>query len=148
MGPATIVERIERALPEPDDRQSMLVKLGESMVRIREQKPEWCLIRIHGRRIRLFAGRLIVMTIAADGIWLTTDPSARAMDLSQLRSWRWDEKSYPRYNRVVARNGYYAPALDVDGDWAFISGTHFSYLDRALREGQGHRAKSLIISIT
>lgn len=133
----TVAERLEAVLPDASVRQAMLTIFAESMGHIRSHKSEWCLIRFHGKHLRLFAGHLIVLTLERSSIWVTTDPSAHSVDLSQLRSWRWDEKSYPRYERPASRNGYYDPSVDNGGDWLLIRDSHFSYLDRVLAEGRG-----------
>jgi len=132
--PSTVAHRLESALPDPSVRDSMLSIFAESMRFIRNRKPDWCLVRFSGKHLRLFAGRLIVLTLHTDEVWLTTAPSA-PLGLSSLRSWRWDTKTYARYRRIPSRNGYYAPKMDNGGDWPAIRRAHLTYLEQALTPG-------------
>jgi hypothetical protein len=108
---------------------------ADSMHHIRARKPDWCLVRFHGRHLRLFAGRLIVMTLEAGRVWLSTDSEGHQPDWPRLRSWQWDAKSYPEYTRVPSRNGYYSPESDLENDWPLIRAKHFAYIDKVLESG-------------
>lgn len=130
-----IEQRLDALLPEPNIRARMLAVFAESMQYIRARRPDWCHVRWAGRRLRLLAGRLIVLTLHAEGVWMTTDASAADEHLSGLRSWRWDEGRWARYRRVPSRNGYYMPGLDAGSDLALIRPLHFAYLEQVLSEG-------------
>jgi hypothetical protein len=130
-----VAQRLERVLPDRSTRRMLLSIFAESARYIRSRKPEWCLVRLNGKHLRLFAGRLIVLTLGGEEAWCATDPSVRSVDWSTLRSWRWDTKSHPRYKRVPSKNGYYAPRKDDRGEWADICGAHLAFLDRALAPG-------------
>lgn len=132
--PSAAAQRLEALLPDPSVRASLLSIFAGSMRFVRDRKPDWCLVRFSGNSLRLFAGRLIVLTLHTDEAWLTTVPSTSS-NLSTLRSWRWDTKTYARYRRTPSRNGYYAPAWDTGDDWPAIRHLHFAYLEQALVPG-------------
>lgn len=140
----TISKRIEKIFSNKLIRTRMISLFEESMSYIWFHKPDWCLLRFNGSHLRLFAGRLIVLTIEREKAWVTTNLSTESKNFSNLNSWEWDEKSYPRYKRVPSRNGYYSPLLDKNGEWRYIKKVHFSYLDEVLTKGLGpdHRTTS------
>ena len=131
----TIAQEIDAILPDPDARRLMLPIFAESMRYIRWRKPEWCLVKFDRNHLRLFAGRLIVLTLESNEIWVAIDPEVSSIDWPRLRSWRWDERSYPRYRRVPSRNGYYSPRMDEHREWGNIQRAHLAYLGRALSPG-------------
>jgi hypothetical protein len=139
----TLAQKLGAILPDPDSRGPMLSIFAESMRYIRGRKPEWCVVRFHGRHLRLFAARLIVLTLESDEVWVRTDPDDQSVDSSRLPSWRWDEQSYPRYRRPPSRNGYYAPRVDAGGGWDQIRSAHQRYLERALNPGIAPDHRSL-----
>jgi hypothetical protein len=53
---SAIAHRLEAVLTDPDTRMARLSVFADSMHHIRAQKPDWCLVRFHGRHLRLFAG--------------------------------------------------------------------------------------------
>ncbi len=103
----SIAQRLDAILPDQGSRGPMLSIFAESMRYIRGRKPEWCIVQFKGKHLRLFAGRLIVLALESDVVWVTTDPEVRSIEWSRLLSWRWDEQDYPRYRRIPSRNGYY-----------------------------------------
>jgi 5-methylcytosine-specific restriction endonuclease McrA len=141
----TLQQKVEAIVSDPRVREVMLTIFAESMAYIRDRKPEWCLVRFHGKHLRLFAGRLIVLTLEHEHVWTTTDPSIHTVDLSQLHSWCWDTmdtrprtaqaEPYPSYKRPPSHNGYYTPSIDSGGDCRYIQESHFAYLDRVLAVG-------------
>jgi hypothetical protein len=90
------------------------------------------LTHILGDRIRLLSGRLIVLTLQNDGVWLSVNAAGDTASLSKCASWTWDATSYPEYKRPPSRNGYYKPSLDGGRDWRLIQQLHFAYLNRLL----------------
>lgn len=130
-----IERRLEALFPDTSVRERTLSIFAESIRFIRARKPDWCHVRLARRRLRLFAGRLIVLTLHPEGVWVTTDASGRSEDPSGLHSWRWDTEKYARYQRVPSRNGYYSPILDHGADWPLIQAAHFAYLEQALARG-------------
>ena len=131
----TIAQKLDVILRDPGSRKPMLSIFAGSMGYIRGRKPDWCIVQFSGKHLRLFAGRLIVLTLESDEVWVTTDPDDRSVDWSRLLSWRWDEHSYPRYRRPPSRNGYYSPRVDAGGEWEQIRSAHQRYLERALNPG-------------
>ena len=140
---------IEAVLPDATLRVAQLSCLAESLRFIHERQPDCWLTHLRSdlrpRRLRLFAGRLIVLTLEGDEVWLATDGDAPESAFVDLRSWRWDEESYPEYRRPPSRNGYYQPSRDPDGrEWKHtIREAHFTYLERwlALRRIPDQRSK-------
>jgi len=141
----SLQQRIESVIAVPEYRDMMFTIFARSMAYIGERKPEWCLIRFHGKQLWLFAGRLIVLSLEGDYVWLATDPSVDG--LSQLRSWCWDTladrphsargRPFEKYKRPASRNGFYTPRLDSSGDWGPIRKAHLSYLKCVLEKGTG-----------
>lgn len=125
--------KIEMILSDPTTRSRQLIALAESLAYVERGNPEIWLVHVREDRIRLFAGRLIVLTLTRDSVWVTTDDAEEANQLSLLPSWMWDDHGYPRYKQPPSRNGYYSPSRDRDGiDWSEVQGFHFAYLDRVL----------------
>lgn len=131
----TIAQKLDAMLPDPDARRLMLSIFAESMRYIRWRKPDWCLVYFDRNHLRLFAGRLVVLTLESNDVWVTTDPEVQSIDWTRLGSWRWDEESYPRYRRTPSRNGYYSPHMDSLREWDDIQLAHLAYLDRVLSPG-------------
>ncbi|MDY0039934.1 MAG: hypothetical protein RBS57_06445 [Desulforhabdus sp.] len=114
---------------------------AESAEIVQELRPNWYRIRLHGQHLRLFFGRLIVMTLEGSYVWLTTDPVFQPVSFSSLASWRSDEigvrpidaksEPYPRYKIPPSQNGFYTPAVDPRGvEWLALRASHMSYLKR------------------
>lgn len=133
--PAFTASKFESRVPDQRIREAMLAIFAASMDFIEARRPEWCHVRFASEGLRLFAGRLIVLTVHEDTVWLAVDPSAAEADLDQLSSWRWDTGRWQRYRRVTSRNGYYSPALDAGTEWASIGRAHYALLERALSSG-------------
>ncbi len=112
----------------------MLHAVAESMAYVRAVKPEWCFVHLDSKHLRLLAGRLIVLTMERDRLWISTGPSHSSI-LSALPSWRWDVEDYPEYRRVPSRNGYYSQDFDSGDDWPAIWQAHRAYLDEVLAGG-------------
>jgi len=130
-----VAHKIERILPDSVIRHRLLGIFAESMRYIERRRHEWRLVRLNGNHLRLFAGRLIVLTIESETAWVTTDSFVPPTDFAPLPSWRWDEKSYPKYARTPSRNGYYTPRADSGNDWSTIRLAHLAYLERVLATG-------------
>jgi predicted HNH restriction endonuclease len=133
--PVSPAEKLAALFPDPRVRTDMIAIFAESMRFIRENKSGWCHVRLFGRKLRLFAGRLIVLTLEDQEVWLTTASSSESEGLSRLQAWRWDTGEYGQYRRVPSRNGYYAPGLDGGRDWPVIHRLHLSYLEHVLVDG-------------
>lgn len=120
-------------LSDPTTRPRQLIALAESLAYAERRNPEIWLVHVRQDRIRLFAGRLIVLTLTRDSVWVTTDDVAEANQLSLLPSWMWDDHGHPRHKKPPSRNGFYSPSRDRDGsDWSEVQKWHFAYLDRVL----------------
>lgn len=128
-----ISECLEELVPDPAARQQSVRALVQSMHFINQRKPGWGLVRFDPGRLRLFAGGLIVMTLHTDRVWMAASESAA--DLDDLKSWKWDEESYPRFTRVPSRNGFYRPQDDPGGEWARIQPRHLEFLKAAVGPG-------------
>jgi 5-methylcytosine-specific restriction endonuclease McrA len=110
-------------------------------------RPEWLRVRYHQNRIRLFAGKLIVLTAGESGlIWLSVDPDTLLPIEPALSSWSRDtpysrpaavrRASYPEYKRPPSTNGYYVISKDPTGrDWSLLQQAHFRYLDLVIQRG-------------
>lgn len=131
----------------PDISRRVLHILAQSVERINELRPEWYRARMDGRYLRVFLGRLIVITVQGDYVWLATDPEVQPVEFSSLGSWRWDEAAlrpsdvkgapYPKYRRPPSMNGFYIPAEDPYGtEWPHIAVSHYAYLKRAAVSGR------------
>jgi hypothetical protein len=128
--------RLDKLLPcLPERRGALLAVFAASMRYIHDRRSDWCVVRRAGHKIRLFAGRLIVLTLQKDRAWLATDVEQRVPD--DLAQWEWDLNDYPAYKRPPSRNGYFTPKNDWQREWWTVSFSHFAYLDRALRKGSG-----------
>lgn len=117
-------------------------------------RAEWFRVRLDRTHLRLFCGRLIVMTLEGRHAWLAL--SEELLDAtSPLKSWSWDERGlrpsdaagqpYPRYARPPSRNGFYSPDLDPSGvEWTALQTPHLDYLKRVVVEGRApdHRTRS------
>lgn len=125
-----LADRVERALPVPQARVPQLTALVDSLEHIASHNGSLLIVQVRSDRIRLFAGRLIVLTLSKDHIWLATEPSFMRTHLSGLGSWEWDQEVYPRYRRPPSLNGFYYPLLDRSGDWLAVQAAHFAYLDQ------------------
>src|SRR5512145_2904943 len=130
---SNIERRLDALLPDPTVRERTLAFFAESVRFVRTREPLWRHVRLARRRLRLFAGRLIVLALDPEGIWLATDPASEG-DLSGLRSWRWDQGKWARYRRVPSRNGYYMSALDGGAD-------PDTNRRRCRAKAEGHRGK-------
>ncbi|MCK9222792.1 MAG: HNH endonuclease [Limnochordia bacterium] len=128
----TLAHRVEKILPDPLVRATQLEALADSLTYAQARNSAIWLVHVRSDRIRLFTGRLIVLTLMDRDLWVTTDASENEDSLSGLRSWAWDTQSYPRYKRPPSRNGFYNPRLDRERDWLAIQTAHFSYLDHVL----------------
>lgn len=127
-----LAQRIERVLPNQNVRMVQLTALADSIDYVTNRNPTLFVVHLKPNRVRLIVGRLIVLTLESNHIWLATDPSHAERGLSALRSWRWGEGEYAEYRLVPSRNGYYAPSLDPGGEWTAIQSAHFSFLDRVV----------------
>lgn len=125
----------------------MLRILAASAQLVYELRPDWYRVRLDGQHLRLFCGRLIVMTLEGDYVWLATDPDFQPVDFSALASWRLDRVSvrpgdakgvpYPSYRTPPSLNGFYMPAYDpVGAEWQYLRASHVSYLKRAAAVGR------------
>lgn len=131
-----ISDEVERILPHKTIRKKQLSNLADSLNYIHSHHPFMWLTHVLRNRIRLLVGRLIVLTLKDDHVWLATDATAESGHLSNLASWEWDTggcpDGYPEYKRPPSRNGYYHPSKDRDRDWQHIRRLHFDYLDRLM----------------
>jgi 5-methylcytosine-specific restriction endonuclease McrA len=110
-------------------------------------RPEWLRVRYHKNRIRLFAGKLIVLTAGESGlIWLSVEPDILLTIEPTLSSWSRDTPSsrpatargasYPEYKRPPSTNGYYVISKDPSGrDWSLLRQAHFRYLNLVVERG-------------
>jgi hypothetical protein len=132
-----LAAKVEAVLKDPALRARQLAVFAESRAFIHSHNSSLWLTHVLPDRIRLFAGRLIVMTLSGDTAWVTIDPQ-HDEQLSVLRSWKWDTGSYARYKRVPSRNGFYRPSDDNnDQDWSVIRESHFAYLNYVLARTRG-----------
>lgn len=131
----------------PDYEARMRRIFAESAEIVQELRPDWYRIRLQDQHLRLFFGRLIVMTLEGSHIWLTTDPSFQPVSFSALASWRSDEigvrpidaksEPYPMYKIPPSLNGFYTPAADPRGaEWLALRTSHVSYLKRVAIVGR------------
>lgn len=138
-----LADKVEALLPDPIVRATQLSLFADSLEYVYSYDSSLSLTHILSDRIRLFAGRLIVLTLKDDSVWVTTDDSLKDDRLSTLPSWTWDAVSYPRYKRPPSRNGYYKPSDDDHQDWLLIHDAHFAYLDRVLARRHNPDARSV-----
>jgi len=124
-----VADRIAAILPNLAVRIVQLRILADSIDYLHERNESLWLTHLLPDRLRLLAGRLIILTLQGDRVWLAADPTAQ---LSHLSSWDWDTVSYPQYKRVPSRNGCYLPLMDPGGDWPAIQKAHFAFLDRVV----------------
>lgn len=131
----------------PAHAQRMLSCVARSVRLISSLKADW--LRVYRNRpshLRVLFGRLIVITLEGNYVWVAVDESALPKGGADLRSWRWDERqtrpsdalgqAYSRYVRPPSRNGFYDPALDPQGaDWQAIEFAHHAYLSRVAESG-------------
>jgi 5-methylcytosine-specific restriction protein A len=131
----------------PANAQRMLLCVARAVRVITSLKAAW--LRIYFNRpshLRVLFGRLIVITLEGNYVWLALDESTLSKGGADLRSWRWDEphtrpsdatgKAYPKYVRPPSRNGFYDPALDPQGaEWRAIEQAHHAYLTRVAAMG-------------
>ena len=136
--------KIEAILRDPAVRATQLSIFAESLSYIHDQNPSGWLTHLLRDRVRLLTGRLIVLTLQDDQVWLPIDASADTARLSGLGSWEWDNASYPEYKRPLSRNGYYKPAADRRADWAQIQELHFAYLHRLLVRRRANDPRSVM----
>jgi 5-methylcytosine-specific restriction endonuclease McrA len=124
----------------------MLHILAQSAQLINELRPEWYRARLDGKHLRIFLGKLIVMTIEREYIWIAMDPTIQSVNLSEFKSWHWDEPElrprsakgtpYPKYSRPPSLNGFYSPSEDPEGkEWQQISTFHYEYLKQTATLG-------------
>jgi 5-methylcytosine-specific restriction endonuclease McrA len=142
-------------LPQAHDSR-MRAMVAKSVGVITALRPEWYRARLDGRaHLRVFCGRLIVITLEGRYVWVALDERALGKESKRLRSWCWDEahlrpedakgRPYPRYVRPRSRNGFYDPAKDPEGqEWRLIENAHHTYLRRVAEEGRApdHRTRS------
>lgn len=119
-------------------------------------RPDWYRARLRGSsHLRIFFGRLIVVTLEGGYVWLGLDENALGDRPEQFRSWCWDEPgtrpreakgaAYPRYARPKSRNGFYDPTKDPEGtEWRSLEIAHHAFLRRVATSGRApdHRTKS------
>ncbi|ACY13376.1 HNH endonuclease [Haliangium ochraceum] len=110
-------------------------------------KPERIRLTQTANKIRLFAGRLIVMTASRPGLlWLATAPGVMRNIEHGLSSWHRDTEQsrpesalghpYPKYKRPESINGFYVITEDTTGrDWKLLHDAHLAYLDLAIEQG-------------
>jgi hypothetical protein len=132
--------------PQHDLRMRAIVATSAGI--ILTLRPDWYRARLDRRtHLRVFCGRLIVITLERSYVWVALDERALGGKAGRLRSWCWDEPhlrpkdakgmAYPRYVRPNSRNGFYDPAKDPDGrDWRAIESAHHIFLQRAATEGR------------
>jgi 5-methylcytosine-specific restriction protein A len=127
--------KIETLLTNPSERAVQLSIFAESFDYIDRQSTDLALTHLLPDRLRLFAGRLVVLTLKGSSVWLALDDAESTRQhgaLAKMKSWKWDEESYPRYRRVPSRNGYYTPSDDKNNEWPTLQRLHFTYLARVL----------------
>jgi hypothetical protein len=105
----------------PEQRAALLALFAESMRYVNDRRPDWCVVRRAERKIRLFAGRLIVFSLENDRAWLATDVEQNVPD--NLVHWQWDLSDYPTYKRPPSRNGYFMPVNDWQRDFRLRRGS-------------------------
>lgn len=126
--------QLDKLLPcLPEQRVALLGLFADSMRFINDHRADWCVVRRTGRKIRLFAGRLIVLSLEKDRAWLATDIEQNVPE--GLKHWEWDLDDYPVYKRPPSRNGYFTPIDEWQQEWKIVASSHFAYLKRALRKG-------------
>lgn len=115
---------------------------------IRRLRPEWYRARLDRKtHLRIFCGRLIVVTLEGKYVWLALDENVLGKDAPKLRSWCWDEprmrpkdamgQAYPRYVRPPSRNGFYDPEKDPEGlEWRVLEVAHHHFLRHAAKYGR------------
>ncbi|NMB46715.1 MAG: hypothetical protein GX998_09945 [Firmicutes bacterium] len=138
-----LAARVEAILPDSIARRLQLSILADSLAYVHTRDAAICLIHVLSDRIRLFAGRLIVLTLEGNRVWVTTDGTQAVDHLSRLRSWEWGTGSYPEYKRPPSRNGYYSPLQDVGQDWFHIQESHFAYLERVMNRFKNVDSRSV-----
>lgn len=127
--------KIEALLANPSERAVQLSIFAESFDYVNRHGTNLALTHLLPDRLRLFAGRLIVLTLKGNSVWLALDgeeSSHQEAPLTKMKSWTWDKTSYPQYRRIPSRNGYYTPSKDTQNEWSSLQRLHFTYLDRAL----------------
>ncbi|MBN1349057.1 HNH endonuclease [candidate division KSB1 bacterium] len=84
-------------------------------------------------RLRLVVGSLIVMTLHAQGIWMTLDQQLLSEEVELLKlsnDWNWDSGRWSKYKKVPSKNGYYTPSDEHIRIWPVIRRLHFSYIGK------------------
>ena len=71
-----IADQVERILRDEDVRKKQLLNLAESLNYIHSHRPLMWLTHVLRDRIRLLTGRLIVLTLQEDHVWLASDKEA------------------------------------------------------------------------
>jgi 5-methylcytosine-specific restriction endonuclease McrA len=129
--------------------ERLLGILADSTKLVSELKPEWCRLHLDGSHLRLFCGRLIVMTLTSrrQHLWFAAEPNSEGIRLSEFESWRPDtvdqrpgdaiSPAYPAYVTPPSQNGFYLPAADPDeSDWRTLRALHAAYLRQVAVSGR------------
>jgi 5-methylcytosine-specific restriction endonuclease McrA len=126
----------------------MLAIIARSSAVITTLRREWFRAVLKSKsHLRIFFGKLIVITIERKYIWLALDATFADERIDHLQSISWDTKetrpkdafgtAYPTYTSPPSRNVFYDPAKDMDGlEWPIIEMAHLEYLHKVATSGR------------
>jgi len=140
--PEQVQRHIERVLPDEVCRRMCLSIFADSIDRLHAQGPDRWGVYCEGDLVRLLGGRLIVLAIVPNEVWLALDqkaidvsvPMPNQLNAVQGKSIRYDTGRWAHYKRPPTTNIFYSPTTDNMQAWqSFIKSLHFALLDRVAR---------------
>lgn len=139
-----VSQLVESILPEKGIRHKCLCIFADSIVKLNDIKPAlWgvhCAGNNKDRVVRLYAGKLIVLTLEKGRAWLPLDQISLeespeiARNIEDLPAWEWDKEDSPEYKQVLSKNGFYTPLKSHEDDWPLLKPFHFAFLDRVAKQ--------------
>lgn len=99
-----VASAVNAILPNDSVRHRQLSTFCDALEYVQSRGAELWLVHVTRDRIRLLVGRLIVLTLLGDRVWLASGTGEDAPSVPQLAAWQWDETSYPAYVLVPSRN--------------------------------------------
>jgi hypothetical protein len=79
-----LAQRVEDVLPDRVARAAQLTALADSLVYISARNPSIWLVHVLSDRVRLFAGRLIVLTLQRQSLWVTVEDAKGVDELASV----------------------------------------------------------------
>ena len=146
-----VEKAIKLLLPNEEDRKICLSLFLEAVNKANSFSSNKWSTHYRSDGIRLVVGHHIVFTVHKDGIWLALDKQMlneekdkriKLENLVETRTWRWDNKDYPEYDKPPSKNGWYDISKRDSDSWHIIKDFHFEFIGKSTTSCQNFKSAS------